>query len=124
MPLPSCSSKQPLLVVFYFCGAHLAATFSISPQNYTHLISHVNLLTVCRSSKQQHLYIVHEHFITHLLGTDGKAASEPQALKSSREFNSHKNSLYVEICPKEKDWRKGTGFIIAKRLHVLTASQS
>lgn len=45
MPLPSCSSKQPLLDVFYFCGAHLAAAISISPQNYTHLISHVNLLT-------------------------------------------------------------------------------
>lgn len=94
MPLPSCSSKQPLLVVFYFCGAHLAAAISISPQNYTHLISHVNLLTVCRSSKQQRFYIVHEHFITHLLGTDGKVASEPQALKSSREFSSYKEFIF------------------------------
>lgn len=63
--------------MFYLCGAHLAATFSISPQNYTHFISHGNLLTVCRSSKQQHFHIAHEHFITHLLGTDGKVASEP-----------------------------------------------
>lgn len=62
--LPSCCSQQPLLVVFYFGGAHLAATFSISPQNCTHLISHVTLLTVCRSSKQQHFYVAHEHFRT------------------------------------------------------------
>lgn len=64
MSLPSCSSKQPLLVVFYFGGAHLAATFCISPQNCTHLISQVSLLTVCRSSKQQHFCVVHEHFRT------------------------------------------------------------
>lgn len=65
MSLPSCSSEQPLLVVFYFGGAHLAATFSIiSAQNCTHLISRVNLLPVCRSSKQQHFCVVHEHFRT------------------------------------------------------------
>lgn len=64
MSLPSCSSEQPLLVVFYFGGARLAATFSISPQNCSHLISHVNLLTVCRSSKQQHFCVAHEHFRT------------------------------------------------------------
>jgi len=87
MPLPSCSSKHPLLVLFYFHGAHLAAAFSISPQNYTHLISHVNLLPVCRGSKQQHSYVFHKHFKTHLLGTDGKVAFEPQALSSSREHS-------------------------------------
>lgn len=87
MPLPSCSGKHPLLGLFYFHGAHLAAAFSISPQNYTHLISHVNLLTVCRGSEQQHSYVFHEHFTAHLLGTDGKVASEPQALNSSREFS-------------------------------------
>lgn len=64
MSLPSCSSEQPLLVVFYFGGARLGATFSISPQNCSHLISHVNLLTVCRSSKQQHFCVAHEHFRT------------------------------------------------------------
>lgn len=53
----------------------------------------------CRSSKQQHFYIVHEHFITHLLGTDGKVASEPQALKSSREFSSYKEFIFCWNLP-------------------------
>jgi len=41
------------------------------------------------------------------------------------ESSAHtKNSLFVEICHKERDWRKGTGFIIAEMPDVLTASQS
>lgn len=64
MSLPSCSSKQPLLVVLYFGGAHLAATFGISPQNCPRLIPHVNLLAVCRSSKQQHFCAAQKHFRT------------------------------------------------------------
>lgn len=109
MSLPSCSSKQPLLVVLYFGGAHLAATFGVSPQNCTHLIPHVNLLAVCRSSKQQHFCAAQKHFRTSAghcgescIPTTGPSAFHRVQLTQRTRF-SLKSALKREAGEKEQD---------------------
>lgn len=96
MSLPSCSSEQPLLVVFY-----LAATFDVSAPNCICLISPVNLLPACRSSKQQHFCAVCEHFRNISWALLGELHLSPSSLPESSAHT--KNSLFVEICPKERD---------------------
>lgn len=124
MSLPGCSSKQPLLVVLYFGGAHLAATFGISPQNCPHLIPHVNLLAVCRSSKQQHFCAAQKHFRTSAGHCGEKLHPNHRPLSLPQSSAHTKNSLFVEICPEERGWREGTGSTAAKVPGMLTASQS
>lgn len=61
----------------------------------------------------------------HLLGTVGKAASQPQALNSSRaQLIQRTRFLWRSALKEQRHWRKGKGCSIAKMPDMLTASQN